>query len=129
VFRGGRVEIIPNERGNRKTPSCVGFYVDELLYVSQKFLSHWNLYLTGSRIGDSGKESFESFLSNPNNKASWFDFYGDGLMYVSQTFFLTGTPIQLVLGLAMDHLGRFFRILLITWFLTRNFSLATHLTN
>lgn len=31
IFRGGRVEIIPNDQGNRITPSWVSFGKDELL--------------------------------------------------------------------------------------------------
>jgi heat shock protein 5 len=31
VFKNGHVEIIPNELGNRITPSVVGFTDDELL--------------------------------------------------------------------------------------------------
>jgi heat shock protein 5 len=31
VYRGGRVDIIPNDQGNRITPSWVGFGVEERL--------------------------------------------------------------------------------------------------
>ena len=64
VYRGGRVEIIPNNQGNRITASWVGFYGEERLYVSRLFLSDRDFSSTAFRIGDSAKESFHS---NPRN--------------------------------------------------------------
>lgn len=63
MYRGKGVEIIPNDQGNRITPSWVGFHGDEQLYVSLLF-ADWNLYSTDFRIGDSAKDSFHL---NPKN--------------------------------------------------------------
>ena len=64
MYREGRVEIIPNDHGSRRTASWVSFHGDERLYVSQNFLFERLLFNWFFRIGDSAKESF---YSNPRD--------------------------------------------------------------
>jgi len=66
VYKGGRVEIIANDQGNRITPSWVSFNGDERLFVlSLSALLDTTLNTTYFyRIGDSAKNAFHS---NPKN--------------------------------------------------------------